>query len=263
MGKTIRRAPDGKLERRTPDEMLRDAVVGDTDLPGKGKPLDLKAYFQPDAEHRMAGKILRDNNALPPQLQERKDAEEHLAKAEAHLHSASEKIAPLRKAIRPLAQTLMQTFFHSAEMRGALGLNALPEDFHPSSKTPPARDADLLLVIENYGQLCKRHNALVDNLTARCLENLRLARENIEASKKRQLINRSLLPPYAPIATVDIEARREDIQKRFARLPELSPDWKSHLKTWQRFRRPALWQRVFRSARSTLSRAGRCGRTDD
>ena len=81
MDKTIRRTPDGKPERRTPDEMLRDAVSDDTDMPGKGEPLDLKAYFRPDAEHRMAGKILRDNNVLPAHLQERKDAEEHLQKS--------------------------------------------------------------------------------------------------------------------------------------------------------------------------------------
>lgn len=44
----------GKTIRRTPDELLRDAVAGDMDLPGKGKALDLSAYFQPDAEHRLA-----------------------------------------------------------------------------------------------------------------------------------------------------------------------------------------------------------------
>lgn len=252
MGKPIRRAPDGKLERCAPDEMLRDAVAGDMDVPGKGKPLDLKAYFRPDAEHRMAGKILRDNNVLPPQLQERKDAEDHLAKAGARLRCASEKIARLKKEIRPLAQTLLQTFSNGAEMREALGLNALSEDFHADGETPVARDSDLLALIENYGHLCKRYNALVNSLTTRYMEDLRLARENIEASNKRQLLNRSLLPPYAPIARVDIEARREDIQKRFAPLPELSPDWKSRLKKWQRSRRSYLWQRVFRSARSVF-----------
>ena len=72
MDKTIRRTPDGKPEKRTPDEMLRDAVSDDIDIPGKGEPLDLKTYFRPDAEHRMAGKILRDNNVLPAHLQERK-----------------------------------------------------------------------------------------------------------------------------------------------------------------------------------------------
>ena len=121
----------GKPIRRTPDEMLRDAVAGDMDLPGKGKPLDLTAYFQPDAEHRMAGKILRDNDVLPPQLQERKDAEEHLAKAEAHLRRASEEIALLKKEIRLLGQTLLQTFSNSEDMRGALGLNASRTRFGP------------------------------------------------------------------------------------------------------------------------------------
>ena len=35
MDKTIRRTPDGKPERRTPDEMLRDAVSDDSISPAK------------------------------------------------------------------------------------------------------------------------------------------------------------------------------------------------------------------------------------
>lgn len=246
MDKTIRRTPDGEPERRTPDEMLRDAVSDDTDIPGKGKPLDLKAYFRPDAEHRMAGKIMRDNNVLPAHLQERKDAEEHLKKADEHLRRATKKIAPLQKAILPLAQTLIRTFSDDKKMCEALGLNALPEKFHPNSETPPA--SDLLKTISTFDQLCRQYNAHVRDLTYRYLENLRLAHENIEASKKRQLVNRSLLPTYAPSVKVDIEAQREYIQKRFPLLPERPGDWRSRLKTWQRSQKPSLWHRIFRSA---------------
>ena len=248
MNKTIRRTPDGKPERRTPDEMLRDAVSDDTDIPGKGKPLNLKAYFRPDAEHRMAGKILRDNNVLPAHLQERKDAEEHLKKAEEYLQRASEKIAPLQKAIRPLAQTLIRTFSNYNEICEALGLNALPEKYHPDAETPPASASDLLETISTFDRLCKQYNARVRDLTYRYLENLRLAHENIEASKKRQLANRSLLPTYAPTAKVNIEAQKEYIQKLFPLLPECSHDWQSRLKTWQRSQKPTLWQRIFKSA---------------
>lgn len=245
MDKTIKRTPDGKPERRTPDEMLRDAVSDDTDIPGKGEPLNLKAYFRPDAEYRMAGKILRDNNVLPAHLQERKDAEEYLKKAEELLQRATEKIAPLQKAIRPLAQTLIRTFSNDKEICEILGLNALPENFHPNSQTPPA--SDLLGTTRTFDQLCKQYNARVRDLTYRYFENLRLAHENIEASKKRQLVNRSLLPAYAPIAKVDIEAQREYIQKRFPLLPEFPGDWQPRLKTWQRSQQPSLWQRMFRS----------------
>ena len=244
MDKTIRRTPDGKPEKRTPDEMLRDAVSDDTDMPGKGEPLDLKTYFRPDAEHRMAGKIMRDNNVLPAHLQERKDAEEHLKNAEEHLRQTTEKIVPLQKAIRPLAQTLIRTFSNDKEMCEALGLNALPEKFHPDAETPST--SDLLETISTFDQLCKQYNARVRDLTYRYLENLRLAHENIEASKKRQLVNRSLLPAYAPIAKIDIESQREYIQKRFLLLPERPCDWQSRLKTWQRSQQPSLWQRMFR-----------------
>ena len=247
MDKTIRRTPDGKPERRTPDEMLRDAVSDDTDMPGKGKPLDLKAYFRPDAEHRMAGKILRDNNVLPAHLQERKDAEEYLKKAEEHMRQTTEKIAPLQKAIRPLAQTLIRTFSSDKEMYNTLGLNALPKNFHPDAETPLTSVPDLLATISTFDQLCKQYNAQVRGLTYRYLENLRLAHENIEASKKRQLANRSFLPAYSPIAKIDIETQKEDIQKRFPLLPERPHDWQSRLKTWQRSQKPTLWQRMFRS----------------
>lgn len=243
---SYKRTPDGKPERRTPDEMLRDAVSDNIDIPGKGEPLDLKAYFRPDAEHRLAGKILRDNNVLPAHLQERKDAEEYLKNAEEHLRRATEKIVPLQKAIRPLAQTLICTFSDDKEMCEALGLNALPKNFHPNPETPPA--SDLLATISTFDQLCKQYNAQVRDLTYRYLENLRLAHENIEASKKRQLVNRSLLPAYAPIAKVDIEAQREYIQKRFPLLPERPDDWQSRLKTWQRSQKPSLWHRIFKSA---------------
>ena len=246
MNKTARRTPDGKPERRTPDEMLRDAVSDGTDIPGKGKPLDLKAYFRPDAEYRMAGKILRDNNVLPAHLQERKDAEEYLKKAEEHLRQTTEKIAPLQKAIHPLAQTLIRTFSNDKKMCEALGLNAFPENFHPNSETPSA--SDLFTAISAFDQLCKQYNARVRDLTYRYLENLRLAHENIEASKKRQLANRSLLPAYAPIAKVDIEAQREYIQKHFPHLPERPRDWQSRLKAWQRSQKPTLWQRILKSA---------------
>lgn len=248
MDKTIRRTPDGTPERRTPDEMLRDAVSDDSDIPGKGEPLDLKTYFRPDAEHRMAGKILRDNNVLPAHLQERKDAEEHLKNAEEHLRQTTRKIAPLQKAILLLAQTLIRTFSNDKEMCEALGLNALPEKFHPNSETPLASTPDLLATISTFDQLCKQYNARVRDLTYRYLENLRLAHENIEASKKRQLVNHSLLPAYPPIAKIDIETQKKYIQKRFPILPERPRDWQSRLKTWQRSQQPSLWQRMFKSA---------------
>jgi hypothetical protein len=123
--------PDGKLEMRTPDEMLRDAVSGESyaQLPGKGKPLNLREFFSSDAEHRMAGKILRDNQVLPPQLQERKDAEFHLRDAETQLREATERILPLRGEIYRSAQQVPNAFPNSETVQKILGLDHLPNDF--------------------------------------------------------------------------------------------------------------------------------------
>lgn len=238
--------PDGKPEMRTPDEMLRDAVSGQNfdDLPGKGKPIDLDEYFRPGEENRMAGKILRDNKVLPPQLQERKDAEAHLLEAEEELQKATEQITPLQEAIRPLAQFLTCKLTNDNDLLAVLNLDQLPSTFHASTELPVLYSVDVFELCEAFNRLCKRHNALVRNLTYRYLENLRIAHDNIKASQKRQLLNRSLLPTYAPTAPIDIEAKTKEIESRFAFLPELPDDWNIHLKKWQRTQRPSLWKRV-------------------
>ncbi len=241
------RTPDGKPEMRTPDEMLRDAVSDETyaELPGKGKPLNLRDYFTPDAEYRMAGKILRDNQVLPPQLQERKDAESSLREAETQLQKATENILPLREEIYKIAQHVASVFPNRETMREILGLEDLPEDFPLPKESVEIIVKELIARVSELDSAIKRHNALVRNLTYSYLENLRIAHENIESSKKRQLFNRTLLPAYTPLPKLDIEALTEDLNKRFTSLPELADGWKNRLKTWHRTQKPGLWQRLF------------------
>lgn len=232
-----------------PDEMLRDAVAGDkfADLPGKGKPLNLDDYFRSGEENRMAGKILRDNKVLPPQLQERKDAEEHLKEAAEELEKATQRIEPLRQAIVPLAQLLLCALANHKDLIKTLGLDTLPDTFQPPVKMPRLYSVDLIEVADQFNSLSKRHNASVRNLTYRYVENLKIAHENIESSRKRQLLNRSLLPTYAPTAQIDIDAKAAEIQSRFALLPELPKDWKSHFKRWQQSQKPSIWKRMVHS----------------
>ena len=73
-----RRQPDGRPEWRSVDELLAQAIAGEdfATLPGKGQPLDLSAYFASGPEHRIAGKLLKDNAVLPQTLQDRRDAEQ-------------------------------------------------------------------------------------------------------------------------------------------------------------------------------------------
>lgn len=238
-----------KPHRRTPDEMLRDAVSDEcyAALPGKGKPLNLRDYFSADTEFRMAGKILRDNQVLPPQLQERKDAELRLNEAKAQLQKATESILPLRSEIYRAAQHVINVFSDRETVCETLGLDNLPDDFPEPQETIEISVKELNVRVAELDKQIKRYNAQVRNLTYRYLENLRIAHENIEASKKRQLLNQSLLPAYAPLPKLDLDALTNEFNTRFTSLPELAHDWENRLKIWHRTQNPTFWQRLFSS----------------
>lgn len=61
------------------DEQVRRAIeAGEFDnLAGKGKPIDLKAYFDTPEDLRMAYSILKSNNFVPEEVEMLKDIEAH------------------------------------------------------------------------------------------------------------------------------------------------------------------------------------------
>ena len=60
------------------DEQIRKAIeAGEFDkLPGKGKPIDLSAYFETPEELRMAYSMLKSNNFVPEEVEILKDINE-------------------------------------------------------------------------------------------------------------------------------------------------------------------------------------------
>ncbi len=59
------------------DEQIRKAIEAGEfdDLPGKGKPIDLRAYFETPEDLRMAYSILKSNNFLPEEVEMLKEIE--------------------------------------------------------------------------------------------------------------------------------------------------------------------------------------------
>ena len=68
------------------------------DLPGKGKPVDLRAYFDTPEDLRMAYSILKDANVVPEEVQLLKDIE--ALKAQLETCSDQEQRNQIEKAIR-------------------------------------------------------------------------------------------------------------------------------------------------------------------
>ena len=60
------------------DEQIRKAIeAGEFDnLPGKGKPIDLSAYFETPEDLRMAYSMLKSNNFVPEEIEILKDINE-------------------------------------------------------------------------------------------------------------------------------------------------------------------------------------------
>lgn len=59
------------------EEQIRRAIeAGEFDnLPGKGKPIDLRAYFETPEDLRMAYSILKSNNFVPEEVEMLKEIE--------------------------------------------------------------------------------------------------------------------------------------------------------------------------------------------
>ena len=82
------------------EQQIRKAIAEGEfdDLPGKGKPVDLRAYFDTPEDLRMAYSILKDANIVPEEVQLLKDIE--ALKAQLEACSDAEQKNQIEKAIR-------------------------------------------------------------------------------------------------------------------------------------------------------------------
>jgi hypothetical protein len=89
------------------DEKIREALARgeDKNLPGKGRPVDLDAYFAAPEEWRMAFSVLRSANVLPEELELLKEIE-RLKAGEAAAGDDAEERRRLRKRIAELSAIL-------------------------------------------------------------------------------------------------------------------------------------------------------------
>lgn len=64
------------IEKFVEEQVRRAIEAGEFDnLPGKGKPVDLRAYFDTPEDLRMAYSILKSNNFVPEEVELLKDIE--------------------------------------------------------------------------------------------------------------------------------------------------------------------------------------------
>ena len=245
MNKPKLRTPDGKIQMRSVDDLLKEVAADESwrNLPGKGKPLDLRSYFAPGEEYRVAGKILQENKVLPPHLQELKDAEALQETAQKLFDEAQQQIPPLRTTLLSQIETLVSQFPDQTTCQTWLGLDTWPTDY----PTPNATMRDQKQHIETAAHLTQeisRYNARIRNFTYRYLDHLKRAQENIHNYHKRQLLNTTLSPNYNYVAPIDLTRKEEEIKELFSPLTELPQDLPTRLKKWHRKSQPTFWRRL-------------------
>ena len=135
----LRRQAKGKIEFRSVDEMLEEDLKEDNlaVLPDWGKPLDLKKYFASGPEHRVAHKLLIDNQVLPQSLQERKEAEQLTLAARAYIDRERENLAVLYAGIPQTAARVTQVFPDRRSLLDLLSMDS-PADLSARTGCSPA-----------------------------------------------------------------------------------------------------------------------------
>ena len=244
MPKPNLRTPDGKIQMKSIDDLLKEAATEDAllNIPGKGKPLNLRDYFTPGEEFRVAGKILKENQVLPPHLQERKDAENLQEAALVLLTEAQNQIPHLRQEILSQIQAIVAIFPNRATCQEWLCLEIWPEDY-PEPESTAYTLKEIRQIAPQIEQNINRYNARIRNITYRYMSLLKEAQENIQNYHKRQLLNTTLSPNYNYLAPIDLETKEQEIQNILPPLPELPPDISNQLKRWHKTTQPSMWTR--------------------
>jgi hypothetical protein len=244
MNKPKLRTPDGKIQMRSVDDLLKEVAADESwrNLPGKGKPLDLRSYFAPGEEYRVAGKIPQENKVLPPHLQELKDAEALQETAQKLFDEALQEIPPMRTSLLQKIETITSLFPDQITCQTWLGLDTWPKDY-PLPNATVCDQKQLLETAQYLTQEISRYNARIRNVIYRYMDHLKRAHENITNYHKRQLLNTTLSPHYNYIAPIDVAQKEQEIKEHFPPLPEFPQDLSFRLKKWQRKTQPTFWRR--------------------
>ena len=240
-----RRQPDGRPEWRSVDEMLAQAIASEdfATLPGKGQPLDLSAYFASGPEHRIAGKLLKDNAVLPQTLQDRRDAEQLRTQASQTLATQKEYLATLKTKICAQAPALCRFFPDRPTALDALGLPTWPEYFsEPEGALLPARRT-LLDDARRLAELVAAYNRRIEVAIAEYLDSLRQANACVERLNQQVAFSRHL-PAGLQLKTTDLAEAEAQVRTALPPLTPLPADLVQRLAQYYKAARPSLWQRL-------------------
>ena len=241
----LRRQAKGKIEFRSVDEMLEEDLKEDNlaALPGWGKPLDLKKYFASGPEHRVAHKLLIDNQVLPQSLQERKEAEQLTLAARAYIDREREHLAVLYAGISQTAARVTQVFPDRRSLLDLLSMDALPPYLpEPAAALPPSPQ-QLLRDALHLQQKIPAYNRRLEIVISHYIHWLEQANNCISRLYTQVACSRNL-SPHLPLKPHDIEASKKHFHSTHPPLPLLPTDFLERLQNYYGGAHPSIWQRL-------------------
>ncbi len=252
MAERRRRTPDGRPETRSLDDMLKQAVEGEdlTQLPGYGKPIDLKGYTTSDPETRVASKLLGDNNVLPQPLQDRVDAENLRQEADYYLKGEVEHLQRMRQRIEPAATAFTAPFPDRQTVLDLIEMESWPSYLpEPGGAQLPRRQTfkqtgrALLEQISGY-------NRRIEVVVSQYLERLGRFNDCVERVGK-QISLAPGLPAAPSLRPADLIREEEKARAQLeSPLMALPADIERKLDRYYRSVRPSTWQRLTSTLRT-------------
>ncbi|MSS71440.1 MAG: DUF1992 domain-containing protein [Candidatus Latescibacteria bacterium] len=236
---------DGRPEPRSVDDILRDAAArGEFDrLPGKGQPLDLEDYFASGPEHRVANKILKDNQVLPQPLQDRKEAEALQQTARDLLVREGQALQETREEIRQASLPLFGCFPDRPTAVSCLGLDVWPTCFAEPVAGPKPDTRQVVRQAEHLRRLVARHNGRVASILARYLDLLEQANVSIRRLNEQIAFKGNLRAGFQMMPLCDLAAREQEARAQFPALPALPEDLPGRIRAFFRETRQPFWKR--------------------
>ena len=240
----LRRRADGKPEFRSLDELLAEAAQDDVvqHLPGKGRPIDLGGYMHADAGTRVANKLLADNDVIPQQLHDRREAEMLQQQAETDAAAARQDLHPRRCQVEELQKRLRACWPVSvapAEVFSGGDVPAWMTD--PDAKSDNGGDwQELAAQLATSSAMRNRRRAVARRKVEESLtEVARLTRRLNE----QMSLSRSISPGIQ-MTPVRVEARLERFDADCPRVDDVPEDLARLLRQTVRAASPPWWKRL-------------------
>ena len=240
----LRRRANGKPEFRSLDELLAEATQDDVmqRLSGKGRPIDLGGYMHADTGTRVANKLLKDNDVIPQQLQDRREAEMLQQQAETDTAAARQDLHPRRCQVEELQKRLRACWPVSVAPAEVFSGGDVPTWMtDPDAKSDNGGDwQELAAQLATSSAVHNRRRAVARRKVEESLtEVARLTRRlNEQVSLSRSIF------PGIQMTPVRVEAHLERFDVDCPRVDNVPEDLARLLRQAVRAASPPLWRRL-------------------